>query len=38
MRRKKKKPKSKLDTMNTAVQILAGIANIAFIIYQVLKG
>ena len=38
MDRKKKKPKSKLDTLNTIVKILAGIANIGFIVYQILKG
>lgn len=36
---KKKKPKSnKLETIESAVTILAGLANIGFIVYSILKG
>lgn len=38
MGRKKKKPKSKLETFKTVVEILAGIANIVLVIYTILKG
>mgnify|MGYP006953411218 CR=1 FL=1 len=39
MGKKKKKPKTKwLDVIQTIVSILAGLANIGFIIYQIIKG
>lgn len=36
--RKKKKPQSKLEVVKTIVEILAGIANVVFIIHSILKG
>lgn len=38
MGKKKKKPLSKLETIKTVVEILAGIANIVLVIYTMLKG
>lgn len=35
---KKKKPKSKLETTKTIVEILAGVANIVLVIHTILKG
>lgn len=35
---KKKKPQSKLETAKTIVELLACIANIALVIYTILKG
>ena len=35
---KKKKPSSKVELVKAVVEIIAAIANIAFIIYQMLKG
>ena len=35
---KKKKPQSKIDIFKTAVEILAGIANIVLVVYTILKG
>lgn len=37
-KKQKKKPRSKLETTNTIVQILAGIANVVFVIYQMFQG
>lgn len=34
----KKKTPLKLETVKAVVEILAGMANIAFIVYQILKG
>ena len=38
MGKKKKKPPSKLETIKTIVEILAGIAAIVKIVFDVLKG
>lgn len=38
MGKKKRKPQSKLETIKTVVEILAGIANIVLVIYTILKG
>ena len=38
MGKKKKKPLSKLETIKTVVEILAGIANIVLVIHTILKG
>ena len=38
MGKKKKKPPSKLETIKTIVEILAGIASIVSLIVQMLKG
>jgi hypothetical protein len=38
MGKKKKKPKSKLETVESIVTILAGISSIGFAIYSILKG
>ena len=35
---KRKKPKSKVESAKTIVEILAGIANIVLVIYTILKG
>lgn len=38
-KKRKKKPKTnRLDVIHTIVSILAGLANIGFIIYQIVKG
>lgn len=37
-RRKRKKPKKTADDIKTIVEILAGLANIALVIYTILKG
>ena len=38
MGKKKKKPLSKLETIKTVVEILAGIANIILVVHTLLKG
>lgn len=38
MGKKKKKPKSKLEVVESIVSILAGISTIGFTIYSILKG
>lgn len=38
MSKKKKQPPSKLETLKTIVEILAGIAAIAKVIFEILKG
>lgn len=38
MGNKKKKPSSKLTTLKTIIDILAGIAAIVKVIYEILKG
>ena len=38
MGHKKKKPKRKVESLKTIVEILAGIANIVLAIYTILKG
>lgn len=38
MGKKKKKPLSKLETIKTVVEILAGIANIVLVVHTLLKG
>lgn len=38
MGKKKKKPSSKLETLKTIVEILAGIATIAKAVHEILKG
>ncbi len=35
---KKKKPSKKLECIKTIIEILAGLANIALVIYTILKG
>lgn len=35
---KKKKPMSKLETVKTIIEILAGVANIVSVIHAMLKG
>ena len=38
MGKKKRKPSGKLERTETIVSILAGIANIVLVIYEILKG
>ena len=38
MGKNRKKPQSKLETVKTVVEILAGIANIVLVVYTILKG
>ena len=38
MGKNRKKPQSKLVTVKTVVEILAGIANIVLVVYTILKG